>query len=97
MGKIYEDFVAVKYLAEDAATLEEVAEYLESAAKNFREMHAAGVTLSEPVNGGHFVAITEDATVSSVPNSASPFGPKHHARAPRRSSLSRRTSSRRRS
>lgn len=49
-----------KGICDDAKTLSEMAENLESAAKELREMEAAGISLDGPVNDDYAEFVTED-------------------------------------
>lgn len=63
--KVYEGFDAIKWAADGASTLEEVAERLESFAQYLREMSRTGkIRLVQPVDGGHIILETTDAKIA---------------------------------
>lgn len=60
----YEQFWAIKYLADGCETIEEIVDIIRDQAATLDEMSKAGVQLQDTVDGGHFVLTTEDAKVA---------------------------------
>ncbi len=60
----YEGVWRAKGIAEEAATMDELIQRLEEEAEQLREMKAAGVKLSRPVEDDYAFLTTEDAKVA---------------------------------
>ena len=61
MDKMYEMFWATKWVTENAKSLEDMAEMLESSVKDLRAMVATGkIRMDEPVDNGYAMFFTDD-------------------------------------
>lgn len=63
--KTYHGFDAIKWTADGATTIAEVAERLEALASHYRDMAATGkIELEHPVDNGHICIVTTDPDVA---------------------------------
>lgn len=64
----YTQLWTAKYITDGATSIDQIIAMLEGQIQLLREQQAAGVTLANPVDGGHAVLVTDN------PQTASTFG-----------------------